>query len=167
MANVIENYTRFEVHAVVTFLQLNGVIQIKIYGRLTSVNSQNVSSWKEFKNWATAENITTMFLGFWWPPVVWISSTKTTINTDSYCEILEEMWETIGLEETRTINCWSEASAWWSRTSLFIPDSSLVAKMEVEVMPRIGFEDQNTLQKTVVTSLHLEMNTTVKEYWNT
>jgi hypothetical protein len=36
------------------------------------------------------------------------------------------------MKETRTINHWNEASARWSKTSHFIPDSSEVTKVEVE-----------------------------------
>jgi hypothetical protein len=44
MAGMIENYFNFEDHAVVRFLQAEGVSQNKIHSRLLSAYGQNVSS---------------------------------------------------------------------------------------------------------------------------
>jgi hypothetical protein len=46
MAGVIENYFKFEVYAVVRFLQA-GVTHSEIYGKLVSVYGHNVFSQKE------------------------------------------------------------------------------------------------------------------------
>jgi hypothetical protein len=47
MAGVIENYSKFEVRAVVRFLQADGVSQSEVHLRLVSVYGQNVFSRKE------------------------------------------------------------------------------------------------------------------------
>jgi hypothetical protein len=47
MAGVTENYSKFEVHAVVRFLQAEGVCQSESHCRLVSVYGQNVFSRKE------------------------------------------------------------------------------------------------------------------------
>jgi hypothetical protein len=51
MAGMMENYLKFEVHAVVRFLQAEGVSQTKIHRRLVSVYGQNVFSQKEVSVW--------------------------------------------------------------------------------------------------------------------
>jgi hypothetical protein len=51
MASVIENYLKFEVHAVVRFLQAEGVSQGKIHHRLVSVYGQNIFSQKKMSVW--------------------------------------------------------------------------------------------------------------------
>jgi hypothetical protein len=47
MASVMENYSKFEVHAVVRFLQAEGVSLSEINSKLVSVYGQNVFSQKE------------------------------------------------------------------------------------------------------------------------
>jgi hypothetical protein len=47
MADVTENYSKFEVRAVVRFLQAERMSQSEIHRRLVSVYGQNVLSWKE------------------------------------------------------------------------------------------------------------------------
>jgi hypothetical protein len=51
MADVIENDSKFEVHAVVRFYQAEGVSQSEIHRRLVSVYDQNVFSGKEVFVW--------------------------------------------------------------------------------------------------------------------
>jgi hypothetical protein len=51
MAGVIENYSNFEVHAVIRFLQAERVIQGDIHRRLVSVYVQKVFSRKEASVW--------------------------------------------------------------------------------------------------------------------
>jgi hypothetical protein len=51
MAGVIESYFKFEVRAVVRFLQAERVSQGEIHRRLESVSGQNVSSRKEVFLW--------------------------------------------------------------------------------------------------------------------
>jgi transposase len=51
MAGVIENYSKFEVRAVVRFLHAEGVSQSEIHHRLVSVYGQNVFSRKEVAVW--------------------------------------------------------------------------------------------------------------------
>jgi hypothetical protein len=46
MASVIENYSKFQVHAVLRFLQAERVSESEIHCRLVSVYSQNVLSRK-------------------------------------------------------------------------------------------------------------------------
>jgi hypothetical protein len=51
MAFVIENYSKFEVRAMVRFLKAEGVSQRKIHRKLVSVYGQNVFRRKEVSVW--------------------------------------------------------------------------------------------------------------------
>jgi hypothetical protein len=51
MASVIENYSKFEVRALVRFLRAEGLSQNEILSRLVSVYGQNVFSQKEVFVW--------------------------------------------------------------------------------------------------------------------
>jgi hypothetical protein len=57
---------------------------------------------------------------------------KATIDSDKYCEtgkIVQSYWT----KETRMINSWSEASAWWNMASHFSLYNGLVPEAEMGI----------------------------------
>lgn len=99
MVSMNENCYKFEVHVVVRFLQVE-VIQRGIHCRFTSMtqkrrHSPKIKERKSKLSHLQKKKIGDHGLGLWRPPDEWIFPSKTTINSDKYCETVEKLCEAI------------------------------------------------------------------------